>query len=84
MQLYEVSQELKKELDESQMDPEMKLQYIKSLVNVSSEIGKGYDRSLSGINIMLKMHGDEQSKSKKKAGFQPLKNLQKLKEELDG
>jgi|TARA_B100000035_G_scaffold159689_2_gene136157 hypothetical protein len=83
MQLYEVSQDLKKDLDGSEMDPEMKIQYIKCLTQVSAEIGKGYDRSLSGINIMLKMHNEEQSKSKKKAGFQPLKNLQKLKEEAD-
>jgi len=84
MQLYEVSQELKQQLDESEMDPEMKLQFIKSLVSVSAEIGKGYDRSLSGINIMLKMHNEEQSKTKKKAGFQPLKNLQELKAQADG
>jgi hypothetical protein len=84
MQLYEVSQKLKKELDTTDMDPEMKLQYIRSLTQVSSEIGKGYDRTLTGINIMLKMHNEEQSKSKKKAGFQPLKNLQKLKAEADG
>jgi len=84
MQLYEVSQELKRDLDEAEMDPEMKIQYIKCLTQVSSEIGKGYDRSLSGINIMLKMHNEEQSKSKKKAGFQPLKNLQKLKAEAEG
>jgi hypothetical protein len=84
MQLFEVSQDLKKDLDTAEMDPEMKIQYIKCLAQISSEIGKGYDRSLSGINIMLKMHNEEQSKSKKKAGFQPLKNLQKLKEEVDG
>lgn len=84
MQLYEVSQELKQQLDESEMDPEMKLQFIKSLVSVSAEIGKGYDRSLSGINIMLKMHNEEQATSKKKPGFQPLKNLQQLKAQADG
>ena len=83
MQLFEVSQEMKKDLDTAEMDPEMKIQYIKCLTQVSSEIGKGYDRSLSGINIMLKMHNEEQSKSKKKAGFQPLKNLQQLKAEAD-
>jgi len=83
MQLYEVSQELKRDLDESEMDPEMKIQYIKCLTQVSAEIGKGYDRSLSGINIMLKMHNEEQTKTKKKAGFQPLKNLQKLKAEAE-
>ena len=83
MQLFEVSQELKKDLDTAEMDPEMKIQYIKCLTQVSSEIGKGYDRSLSGINIMLKMHNEEQSKSKKKAGFQPLKNLQQLKAEAE-
>lgn len=83
MQLYEVSQDLKKDLEESEMDPEMKIQYIKCLTSVSAEIGKGYDRSLSGINIMLKMHNDEQSKSKKKPGFQPLKNLQQLKADVD-
>lgn len=83
MQLFEVSQDLKKDLDESEMDPEMKIQYIKCLAQISSEIGKGYDRSLSGINIMLKMHNEEQSKSKKKAGFQPLKNLQQLKAEAE-
>ena len=83
MQLFEVSQEMKRDLDTAEMDPEMKIQYIKCLTQVSSEIGKGYDRSLSGINIMLKMHNEEQSKSKKKAGFQPLKNLQQLKAEAD-
>ena len=33
---------------------------------------------------MLKMHNDEQSKSKKKAGFQPLKNLQQMKKDAEG
>jgi hypothetical protein len=84
MQLYEVSQRLKEELETTEMDPEMKLQYIRSLTQVSSEIGKGYDRTLTGINIMLKMHNEEQSKSKKKTGFQPLKNLQQMKKDAEG
>lgn len=83
MQLFETSQDLKSELDDKGMDPEMKLQYIRSLTQISSEIGKGYDRTLTGINIMLKMHNEEQSTSKKKPGFQPLKNLQQLKADAD-
>jgi hypothetical protein len=83
MQLYEISQSLKDEIDTSDMDPEMKLQYIRSLTQISSEIRKGYDMSLTGINTMLKLTNEENSKSKKKAGFQPLKDLKKLKEQVD-
>ena len=83
MQLYEISQTLKDEIDGSDMDPEMKLQYIRSLTQIASEIRKGYDMSLTGINTMLKLTNEESSKKKKKAGFQPLKDLKKLKEEVD-
>ena len=59
------------------MDEESEIMKTRLYVSCCEQQGKFYDRLLRGLEAMLKMTEKEAGNKKKKAGFQPLSELQK-------
>ena len=75
--LFEVSENLRDQILSGGLDEESEILKTRLYVACCEQQGKFYDRLLKGLEAMLKMTEKEAGKKKKKAGFQPLSELQK-------
>lgn len=67
-------------LDDATLDDEIKIEWQEAYTNIVEQIGKSYDRTLTGTQAMAKMLGTEKpTEEKRKPGFKPLKRAEKTK-----
>ena len=75
--LFEVAENLRDQILSGALDEESEIMKTRLYVSCCEQQGKFYDRLLRGLEAMLKMTEKVAGKKKKKAGFQPLSELQK-------
>jgi hypothetical protein len=81
--LFEVAEELKQQILSGDLDEESYILKTRLFISCCDQQGKFYDRLLRGLEGMLKMSERETSQEKKKVGFRPLQELEKI-ESTDG
>ncbi len=79
--LLEEAQRIKTDyLDDETLEHEYKIQWQSAYNDIVEQIGKCYDRTLTGTQAMAKMIGtDQPDKKKKKPGFKELKRVEPTK-----
>jgi hypothetical protein len=79
--LLEEAQRIKTDyLDDETLEHEYKIQWQSAYNDIVEQIGKCYDRTLTGTQAMAKMIGtDQPDKKKKKPGFKELKRVEPAK-----
>jgi hypothetical protein len=65
-------------LDNPALSDEFKIQWQCAYNDIVEQVGKAYDRTLVGTQAMAKLIGQDKGDAKeKKAGFKPLKRVEK-------
>ena len=82
--LWEIAEKLSAEIMSGELDDETFILKTRLFIQACEQQGKFHDRLLRGLETMLKLTEKEVDVAKKKAGFQPLKDLKKLEEVIDG
>lgn len=81
LSLFEVTEQLKTELEDETMDIEEKALKTRLLIQACEQQGKFHDRLLKGLEFQLRLYDqNEKGGEKKKPGFRPLKELKELEE----
>lgn len=79
LSLFEVTEQLKTELEDETMDIEEKALKTRLLIQACEQQGKFHDRLLKGLEFQLRLYDQsEKGGEKKKPGFRPLKELKEL------
>ena len=81
--LWEIAEKLSEEIMGGKLDDETFILKTRLFIQACEQQGKFHDRLLRGLETMLKLTEKEVDVAKKKAGFQPLKDLKKLEQTLD-
>jgi hypothetical protein len=81
--LFEVAEKLKTQIMDGGLDEESEILKTRLFISCCEQQGKFYDRLLRGLEAMLKLTEKEKSSTKKKVGFRPLSELQKIEEAQD-
>lgn len=82
LSLFEVTEQLKDELKDETMDIEEKALKTRLLIQACEQQGKFHDRLLKGLEFQLRLYDqNEKSGEKKKPGFRPLRELEKIEED---
>lgn len=77
MSMFEMAEKLRDDILGGTLDTEEEILKTRLFLQTSEQQGKFYDRILHGLDLMLKMTEKEKGEKKRKAGFQPLKDLKK-------
>ena len=84
LSLFELSEQLKDELQDPMMDIEEKALKTRLLIQACEQQGKFHDRLLKGLEFQLRLYDQkEKSETKKKPGFRPLKELKEMNEKTE-
>ena len=84
LSLFELSEQLKDELQDPVMDIEEKALKTRLLIQACEQQGKFHDRLLKGLEFQLRLYDQkEKSETKKKPGFRPLKELKEMNEKAE-
>ncbi|MFZ9046707.1 MAG: hypothetical protein ACO2ZZ_12680 [Cyclobacteriaceae bacterium] len=84
LSLFELSEQLKDELQDPMMDIEEKALKTRLLIQACEQQGKFHDRLLKGLEFQLRLYDQkEKSETKKKPGFRPLKELKEMNEKAE-
>ena len=79
LSLFEVTEQLKTELEDETMDIEEKALKTRLFIQACEQQGKFHDRLLKGLEFQLRLYDqNEKGGEKKKPGFRPLKELKEL------
>jgi hypothetical protein len=77
MSMFEMAEKLRDDILGGSLDTEEEILKTRLFLQTSEQQGKFYDRILHGLDLMLKMTEKDKGEKKRKAGFQPLKDLKK-------
>ena len=81
MSLFEVTEALKDDIEQSDMDPEERILKTRLFLQATEQQGKFFDRLLKGLEFQVKLAGEKDKReTKKKPGFRPLKELKDVEE----
>ena len=84
LSLFELSEQLKDELQDPMMDIEEKALKTRLLIQACEQQGKFHDRLLKGLEFQLRLYDQkEKTETKKKPGFRPLKELKEMNEKAE-
>lgn len=84
LSLFELSEQLKDELQDPMMDIEEKALKTRLLIQACEQQGKFHDRLLKGLEFQLRLYDQkEKAETKKKPGFRPLKELKEMNEKAE-
>ena len=84
MSLFEVTEALKDDLQQNEMDPEERILKTRLLLQATEQQGKFFDRLLKGLEFQVKLAGEQDKREvKRKPGFRPLKELKEMEDAAD-
>lgn len=75
MSMFEMAEKLRDDILSGSLDTEEEILKTRLFLQTSEQQGKFYDRILHGLDLMLKMTEKEKGTKKRKAGFQPLREM---------
>lgn len=75
MSMFEMAEKLRDDILGGSLDTEEEILKTRLFLQTSEQQGKFYDRILHGLDLMLKMTEKEKGTKKRKAGFQPLREM---------
>jgi len=75
MSMFEMAEKLRGDILSGSLDTEEEILKTRLFLQTSEQQGKFYDRILHGLDLMLKMTEKEKGTKKRKAGFQPLREM---------
>lgn len=78
--LFEEAERIKTDyLDDPCLDDEYKIKWQSAYNDICEQLGKCYDRTLTGTQALARILGTEKDTKRKKPGFTPLKRVHKVK-----